>query len=322
MSNKNDDDDLVWQIGSVEQTGSVQHVKGRLSVNVAWILGACAALALALIGFWVYRFWTAQTAQSEIRAVIEDEDAAARRRDADALLALSETDAPGWVAWQQALATTGASVPRPDPGLTPNAAPPEIAFVDLSESLTRVQVTRTFTDGEGNAYRFSYDQFYRRAGDAWRRTPPPADYWGATEIFWGAHVGITYSQPDKDLIVDDVGPSVEKMLVRLCSTQPCVQEMFPIRLELRSAYAAILAIDPPLNGVFLSPRLAGVPADSSALDRYRLNIKGWTYWTAATAMYQNESDEYDEDRITLIGVCVGALPGKRDLKACVAEGIP
>lgn len=319
---KNDDDDLVWQIGSIEQTGSVQHVKGRLSVNVAWILGACAALALALIGFWVYRFWAAQTAQAEIRAVVVGEDEAARQRDAAGLLALSETDAPGWVAWQQALAATGAPVPRPDPGLTPSTAEPELAFVDLGDAVARVQVTRTFNDVDGNAYRFSYDQFYRRTDDAWRRTPPPADYWGATETFWGAHVGITYTQPDKALIVDDIGPSVEKMLVRLCSTQPCIQEMFPVHLELRSAYTAILAVDPPVNGVFLSPRLAGVPADSGALDRYRLNLKGWTYWTVATAMYQNGSGDYDEERITRIGVCVGALPGKRDLKACVAEGIP
>ncbi len=322
----NDDDDLVWQIGSdvdsARPSTTVQHVHGRSNRSFVGIVIGAAVLVVALIGFWVYRLVTAQTAQAEIRSVLQAEEQAARDRDAEAALALTVADDPDWSAWVRALAEAGLAAPAPDPGLTATDAALETTFVSLEDTTAHVRVIRTYADAQGDRFRYGFDQFYARDGTGWRRTPPSSEFWGATETFWGSRLAITFAEPDRDLVLKDLGPDIEKTLVYWCSSQPCPAEAFPIIVTLEPAYPAKYVTDGGIaSGHWLSPRLAGVPVDTVSRDRYRLGLSGWIYSGVAAQTYLDASGQPDYRKIELVGVCVGAIPGARDLKACLEAGV-
>jgi len=326
MSHKgSEDDDLVWQIGDAEPGRSrpvaEQHVRGRSRLNANIVLIGVGLAVLALAAFWVYRWSTAQNAQAALREHITAEDQAARARDAEALLARAASADPALSAWLQTLAGAGLAAPTPDLGLTPTASDPELSFVTLGD-VAQVQVIRTYRDADGVAYRYGYDQFYERRANGWQRMPAPDTYWGTPDTFWGSRVAIVYAGPDRDLVVDDVGPHIERVLVRLCSSLSCVAEVFPIRISLDVAYPPEYVLEGGWReGRFLSPRIAGMPVDGPTLERYRQNLTGWAYLQAASRMFLDETGAPDVDRLTLVGVCIGALPGERDLQACLDAGI-
>lgn len=323
---KNDDDDLIWQIGNSEPTRSTatveQHVKARISLNLTAILIGCAGIVVALIAFWVFRWWSAQNAQAELRAVIVAEEQAARERNPSALAALSAADDAAWVDWQRALAEVGLSAPLPDPGLRASAETPEIVFVSLDGQRAHIRATRAYVASDGATFRYGADQFYQRSDGAWRRVPPSTTYWGTRETFWGSRIGIDYPAADADLIAKEVGPYIESILVRLCSTQPCPPERFPIRITLEQGYPADSVDASGLTpGRFLSPHFAGAPADARTLDWYRNGLARWVYAGFADQMYVDANGAPDPARIELIGVCLGIVPGERDLKACLEAGL-
>lgn len=326
MSHKgSEDDDLVWQIGDDTQGRSrpvaEQHVRGRSRLNANIVLIGIGLAVLALAAFWAYRWSAAQSAQATLREHITAEDQAARARDAEALLARADGADPTLTAWLQALAGSGLAAPTPDLGLAPLATAPELSFIALGD-LSQVQVIRSYSDAEGAVYRYGFDQFYARRADGWQRVAPAAGYWGTVETFWGSRIAIAYTEPDRDLVVDDVGPHIERILVRLCSTEPCVAAAFPIRISLDATYSPEYVVEGGWrDGRFLSPRIAGMPADGPTRERYRRHLAGWAYLQAASGMYLDASGTPDTARLTLVGVCLGALPGERDLQACLNAGI-
>lgn len=324
-----DEDDLVWEIGGVESskprtstTSTVQRIRGRFSFDARLILGAVGALFACLIGYWAVSQWQINSAQEAVRALVRQEDAAAYARDVDGVRASLASDDPAWEDWivQQVLA--GQASPLPDPGLSPQVSVPETTFLSLDLEEAHVQVYRSFKDASGATFRYRFDQRYRQIDGEWMRVPIPADYWGERMSFFGSRLALRFDAADEDLLTKDIGPDVERLLVRFCSGQPCADEALPVRISFVSELAPVGLTDAGLgDGIFLTPHLAGHPIGANAVERFRLQLKVYGFRRIAERTYLTESGAPDAATIERIGVCLGILLGSRDPQACAAIGV-
>lgn len=325
----NDDDDLVWEIGSGESSnrraptvGTVQHVRGRSSLNARLILITVGVVFVALVGYWAISQWQIYNAQEAIRALIRREDEAAYDRDVDAVRATMAGDDPVWVEWILQQVRAGQASPLPDPGLTSEPGDPETVFVTFDVEEAHVQVYRSFRDASGELFRYRFDQRYRKSEGEWKRVPIPTAYWGERMSFFGSRLALRFDSADEELLTKDIGPEIERLLVRWCSGQPCADEALPVRISFVSDLAPVGLTDATLGaGQFLTPHLAGHPIGQVAVDRFLRQLQVWSYRSVAVQTYLIDGRDPDTVRIDMVGVCLGILPGSRDPQACTAMGV-
>lgn len=325
----NDEDDLVWEIGGEESpkrrtstTSTVQRIRGRFSFDARLILGTIGILFACLIGYWAVSQGQINSAQEAVRALVRQEDAAAYARDIDGVRASLASDDPAWEDWivQQALA--GQASPLPDPELSPQVGVPETTFVSLSLEEAHVQVSRSFQDASGATFRYRFDQRYRQIDGQWKRVPIPPAYWGERLSFFGSRLALRFDAADEDLLTRDIGPDVERLLVRFCSGQPCAEEALPVRISFVADLAPVGLTDGVLgNGTFLTPHLAGHPIGANAVERFRLQLQVYGFRRVAERTYLTESGAPDAAYIERVGVCLGIFSGSRDPQACAAIGV-
>ncbi len=328
-NDSNDDDDLVWEIGSGESSnrraptvGTVQHVHGRSSLNARLILVTVGVLLIALLAYWAVSQWQIYSAQEAIRALIRQEDAAAYARDVEGVRASLAGDDPVWEEWILQQVNAGQASPLPDPELSAQPGDPETAFISFNLQEAHVQVYRSFKDASGAPFRYRFDQRYQQVDGEWKRVPIPASYWGERMSFFGSRLALRFDAADENLLTKEIGPEAEKLLVRWCSGQPCADEALPVRISFVSDLAPIGLTDATLGaGQFLTPRLAGHPIGQVAVDRFLRQVQVWSYRGVAGRTYLTDAGEPDAARIDMVGVCLGILPGSRDPQTCIALGV-
>lgn len=324
-----DEDDLVWEIDGTDTSRrrsttstTVQHVHGRSALNVRIVLIAVLALIVGLLSYWAVSQWQIYDAQESVRALIRSQDSAAFAGDVEEVRASLAADDPAWVDWILAQARAERASPLPDPDLVPQVGTPEIVFASLNLEEADVQVYRSFTDASGAVFRYRFDQRYRRIDGQWRRVPVPASLWGVTKAFYGSRLAMQYAEANDDFVSQDLGPEIERLLVRWCSGQPCPGDSFPIRISFVTDLVPIGLTDDGLEtGHFLTPRLGGYPIGEAAVERYRLRLTVWSYLEVAERLYLDAAGQPDQARIEFVGVCLRILPGDRDPLACADAGV-
>ena len=325
----NDDDDLIWEIGSGETSnrrapsvGTVQHVHGRSSLNARLLLITVGIVLVGLLIYWAVSQWQIYNAQESIRALIRREDAAAYARDVDGVRASLASGDPAWEEWILQQVMAGQASPLPDPDLSAEPGEPETVFIFFNLEEAHVQVYRTFKDISGAPFRYRFDQRYQQVDGEWKRVPIPDSYWGDRLSFFGSRLALRFSAADESLLTKDIGPEIERLLVRWCSSQPCADETLPVRIGFVSDLAPVgLTEATPGDGQFLTPRLAGHPIGQVAVDRFLRKLQVWSYRGVAERTYLTDTGEPDTARIDLVGVCLGILPGSRDPQTCTAIGV-
>jgi len=267
-----------------------------------WLKIGIPALA-AMLGLWLFLNWEQnQRLKRELAQVVAVEDQAALARDTDALTqAIDPSVSTTWLAEQIRQIKDGQAAPLPIPILWPAPEAGRVQSAGMAATDTvRADVVRQFIAPDGSAVRFALPQYYRRAGNTWKRTSPPDAVWGERRERRGKYLVLKYYPVDA-AFVDDLAPYLENVLGEACAIW---REACPPRLQLQldfdrptpSSYYyvrlyhvsrlsdgpllfALMPSSPsgPLTGPLsmLSPHAVGYPADEASADLLKRAMAVW-----------------------------------------------
>ena len=318
-------DDLSWQIDDHESSGNQptdrrdRQVSGRMGEPTFIVFLSVLALLLAYLA---YRRWQEYVIQQEIVTFVVAEDLAAQTGDVGAAMDFVTNQDERWRNWQENWPTQGLANPNPDPALHRDLDTEiGVRVIDLSATSAHVLVERVYRDHSGNPLTYGYDQFYDIEDGQWKRTAPPAEFWGHWNVYHGSRVSMQYYEPDRDLIEKDVGPYVDRMFVTLCALTACPDDKFPQELIFRSRYPGDSPVDPgsPLS-LELWPTLSGTPLDEASRRRFRMGVAGLAFSRVAGELFVLATGEPDIERMSVFGYCLFRVERPSDVEDCQKIG--
>ncbi len=236
--------------------------------RVALLLGLLLA-AMGVTGHAVSQAGWRRVEQQVAEAVFYEE-AQARARQVNAVLAAQVHTDGGWLAERAIDVAQGRPAPSPAPQLRLLPGAPAVSGLTATY-IDQVQATvvRSYADAAGRVYQFEWVQTYvSRQPGIWLRQPTETEAMRSTATWAGARLSASFPVADQAWMSATL-PLIEADLETTCAGWQC-----PSGLVAPLVFTNSLPLAPSQAGqiVLLSPHLSGWPRDDAASQALRAAV--------------------------------------------------